>query len=89
MSNRVLTISREFGSGGRTIGRKAAEKLGLPCYDAELIGKLEETTGLSKEYIAERGEYASHGSWPAPSRTVTAADILFRMIYGAFSGGAS
>lgn len=65
MSNRIITISREFGSGGRTIGRKAAAELGLPCYDAELIGKLEEATGLSGEYIAERGEYASHGSWLA------------------------
>lgn len=65
MSNRIITISREFGSGGRTIGRKTAAELGFPCYDAELIGKLEEATGLSKEYIAERGEYASHGSWLA------------------------
>lgn len=32
MKNRVITISREFGSGGRTIGREAAEKLGIPCY---------------------------------------------------------
>ena len=37
MPNRVITISREFGSGGRTIGKKVAEKLGIPCYDAELI----------------------------------------------------
>ncbi len=65
MSNRIITISREFGSGGRTIGREVAVKLGLPCYDAELIDKLEETTGLSRAYIAERGEYASHGSWLA------------------------
>ena len=65
MSNRIITISREFGSGGRTIGRETAVKLGLPCYDAELIDKLEEATGLSRAYIAERGEYASHGSWLA------------------------
>ena len=63
MSNRIITISREFGSGGRTIGREVAVKLGLPCYDAELIEKLEEATGLSRDYIAERGEYAAHGSW--------------------------
>ena len=37
MKNRVITISREFGSGGRTIGKKAAEKLGIPCFDAEII----------------------------------------------------
>ena len=35
MKNRVITISREFGSGGRTIGKKVAEKLGIPLYDAE------------------------------------------------------
>ena len=40
MKNRVITISREFGSGGRTIGKKAAEKLGIPCYDAEIIQKM-------------------------------------------------
>ena len=37
MKNRVITISREFGSGGRTIGKKVAEQLGIPCYDAEII----------------------------------------------------
>ena len=31
MKNRVITIRREFGSGGRTIGKKTAEKLGIPC----------------------------------------------------------
>ena len=52
MNNRIITISREFGSGGRTIGRRTAAKLRLPCYDAELIEKLEEATGLSRDYIA-------------------------------------
>ena len=55
--NRVITISREFGSGGRTIGKLSAERLGIPCYDQELIEKIEEKSGLAKEYIAERGEY--------------------------------
>ena len=40
MSNRIITISREFGSGGRTIGNKLAEKLGISCYDAELLEKI-------------------------------------------------
>ena len=39
MSNRIITISREFGSGGRTIGRMAAMKLGIPCYDRTIIQK--------------------------------------------------
>ena len=38
MTNKVITISRQFGSGGRTIGKKVAEKLGIPYYDKELPG---------------------------------------------------
>ncbi len=41
MNNRIITISREFGGGGRTIGRRTATKLGLPRFEAELIEKLE------------------------------------------------
>lgn len=62
MLNRVITISREFGSGGRTIGKKVAEKLGIPCYDAELIQKIAEESGYTADYIKEEGEYAS-GGW--------------------------
>ena len=63
MKNRVITISRQFGSGGRTVGKKVAEQLGIPCYDHELIEKIAEESGFAKEYIAERGEYSSHGGW--------------------------
>ena len=57
--NRVITISREFGSGGRTIGREVAEKLGIPCYDAEIIEKIAEESGYSGDYIRSEGEGAS------------------------------
>ena len=62
MVNRIITISREFGSGGRTIGRKVAEKLGIPCYDAELIQKIAEESGYTADYIKEESEYAP-GGW--------------------------
>lgn len=62
MSNRIITISREFGSGGRTIGRKVAERLGIPCYDAELIQKIAEESGYTEDYVKEKGEYTS-GGW--------------------------
>ncbi|MBR0416303.1 MAG: cytidylate kinase-like family protein [Firmicutes bacterium] len=62
MSNRVITISREFGSGGRTIGRKVAEKLGIPCYDAELVQKIAEESGYTAEYVEEESEH-TEGSW--------------------------
>ncbi len=56
MSNRIITISREFGSGGRTIGRLAAQKLGIACYDQELIDKIAQESGLFKEYVAAHAE---------------------------------
>lgn len=58
MKNRVITISREFGSGGRTIGKKVAEKLGIPCYDAEIIQEMVKETGFAPDYVKEAGEYA-------------------------------
>lgn len=57
MSYNIITISREFGSGGRTIGKALAEKLGIPCYDSEIIDKVAEKSGFTKEYIADKGEY--------------------------------
>ena len=47
----VITISREYGSGGRYVGRLIADKLGIKFYDKEIITKLAEVTGLSEEYI--------------------------------------
>ncbi len=67
MSHRIITISREFGSGGRTIGKETAEKLGIPCYDQELIEKIAEDSGLNKDFIREKGEYAPRGSLFASS----------------------
>lgn len=58
MSKKIITISREFGSGGRTVGRMAAERLGFDFYDRELIEKAAEESGLAKEYIEEGGEYS-------------------------------
>ena len=57
MKNRVITISREFGSGGRTIGKKVAEKLGIPCYDSEIIQEMAKETDFAPAYVKEAGEY--------------------------------
>ncbi|MBQ4452791.1 MAG: cytidylate kinase-like family protein [Clostridia bacterium] len=61
MSNRIITISREFGSGGRTVGKKVAERLGISCYDAELIEKIAQESGFASDYIQEESEKVS--SW--------------------------
>ena len=47
----VITISREYGSGGRYIGKLVADKLGIKLYDKEFINKLSKETGLSEDYI--------------------------------------
>ena len=71
--NRVITISRQFGSGGRTIGRQVAENLGIPCYDQELIEQLAEKSGFTKEYIKEHSEYTERGGWLANALSGRAA----------------
>lgn len=59
----IITISREFGSGGRTIGKEVAKRLNIPCYDQEIIEKIAEESGFSKDYIEDKGEYANHKNW--------------------------
>ena len=62
MGHRIITVSREFGSGGRTIGRMAAEKLGINCYDQELIDRIAAESGLVREYVEEHAEELK-GGW--------------------------
>lgn len=69
MKTRVITISREFGSGGRTVGKQTAKLLNIPCYDQEVIEKVAAESGFAKEYIKERGEYTPYGGWFAQALT--------------------
>lgn len=73
MKNRVITISREFGSGGRTIGKMVAQKLGIPCYDAQLIQRIASETGFHENYIREAGEYTPGG---------VLANVFYNRAYG-------
>lgn len=59
MKTKIITIGREFGSGGRTIAKKVAEKLSIPCYDSEIIDEVSIKSGLLKEEIAKKGEHLS------------------------------
>ncbi|MDO4555401.1 MAG: cytidylate kinase-like family protein [Lachnospiraceae bacterium] len=58
MMKKIITISREYGSGGREIGRRLAEELGVPFYEKNLIDKVAKETGLSEKYVESQGEYA-------------------------------
>lgn len=48
---RIITISREFGSGGRELGKRLADHLGFDYYDSEIISKLSDKSGMDKAYI--------------------------------------
>lgn len=58
MKNRIITISREFGSGGRTIGKLLEEKLSINCYDNQIINRIAQESGFSKEYVNTQSETA-------------------------------
>lgn len=58
MAKNIITISRQFGSGGRTVGKLLAERLGVPFYDKELVKQVADETGFDVGYIEENGEFS-------------------------------
>jgi cytidylate kinase len=92
MEKKIITISREFGSGGRTIGRMVAEKLGIPFYDKELVDQIALESGFAPGFIEEHGEhapgrsafsyaFAAHGV-PGVMNGMSAADFLWNIQCG-------
>ena len=51
MKKSIITISRQFGSGGRTVGHLVAEKLGIPFYDKELVEHIALESGFAPKYV--------------------------------------
>ena len=68
--NRIITIGREFGSGGRTIAKMTGEKLGIKVYDNELLIKIAKESGLAQAYVAEKSE------------NLTLSDLIGRSLSG-------
>ena len=58
MKKNIITISRQFGSGGRTVGRLVAEKLGIPFYDKELVEQIALESGFAPKFVEEHGEHS-------------------------------
>lgn len=56
MEKKIITISREFGSGGRTIGHAVANALGIPFYDKELVEQIALESGFAPKFVEENGE---------------------------------
>lgn len=58
MKKNIITISRQFGSGGRTVGHLIAEKLGIPFYDKELVDHIALESGFAPKFVEEHGEHS-------------------------------
>ena len=71
--SKIITISREFGSGGHFIGENVAKKLGITFYDSQILEKIAEETGFSKKIIEDQGEYS-------PSKSMR-QEVQFRTKY--------
>lgn len=56
MKKTIVTISRQYGSGGRYIGENLAKELGVPCYDEKLIDMVAKESGFAESFVAEKGE---------------------------------
>lgn len=73
--SKIITISREYGSGGKYIGELVAKKLGIPFYDKEIIEGIAEKTGFADDFIARVSEYA-------PSKSIFAYSFVGRYSSG-------
>lgn len=71
--NFVVTVSREYGSGGREVGRLIAERLGVPCYDAQIINDMAAEEGFSVKYVAANEQKV----------TSSARETFYRLYAGA------
>lgn len=86
MKKNIITISREFGSGGHSIAQALAEQLGIPCYDRALVEQVAKDSGFDPAYIEKQGEYATgpfpffktvNGNAPGVMNGLSAEDYLW------------
>ena len=63
--NKIITVGREFGSGGRELGRGLAEELGIEYYDKEIISEIAKNTSLSESTSAPSWKASRTPSFPS------------------------
>ena len=83
--NRIITVGREFGSGGRELGRRLAEELGIEYYDREIIEQIAQHTNFSEEYIHQVVEGRNHRLYPITvNHSFVAGDHQARLLQSVF-----
>ena len=88
MSKNIISITRQFGSGGPTVGKILAERLDIPFYDKELVQQVADETGFDTSFIEENGEFSPSKSFfsfalsqgvPCTQNGLSISDFLFCM----------
>ena len=79
MEKKIITISREFGSGGRTIGHQIAQALNIPFYDKELVEQVALESGFAPKFVEEHGEHA-------PSKSIFSYAFVPQGVPGVMNG---
>jgi len=74
----IITISRQFGSGGNRVGRLVAEQLGMPFYDKNIINHVADKLGFSPEYVKQVQEKPTGSSPPAFLYRKRSSSIFWR-----------
>ena len=86
MNQTIITIGRQFGSGGREIGKRLAKKLDIPYYDKELLAKAAKDSGLCTDYLEERDERSTNSllySFVMGTRNLTGQPSLEELVWKA------
>ena len=79
MKKNIITISRQFGSGGHTVGKIVADKLGIPFYDKELVDHIALESGFAPKFVEEHGEHS-------PGRTLLSYAFAPQGVPGVMNG---
>ncbi len=85
--NKIITIGREFGSGGREVGRRLSDQLGFAYYDQEIITEISKRTKLSEQYVRQVSERRPVTAFPIHTGIsfFAAPDAVFQQSMTVFS----
>lgn len=76
MRKTIITIARQYGSGGRTIGHMLAKELGIACYDREILSMASEESGINEELFAKADEKLKNSSLFKISKKVYSGELI-------------
>jgi cytidylate kinase len=76
MDNFVITIARGFGSGGKSIARELGQKMGIPCYEDEILRMASDESGINQAFFQERNEKLRGGLFVNALKKIPSSQIL-------------